>query len=86
MLAALGDPLNFPQSVRRGSNLTILIFQNILLIFYLGHQSYNFDQQLSGPPRCLCSKAEQCQMNADNELDVVANVTQVEPIAWITAR
>ena len=32
---------------------------------------------LSGPPSCLCSKIEQCEITEDNELDVVPNITEV---------
>ena len=31
----------------------------------------------SGPPSCLCSKTEQCEVTGDNELEVVPNVTRV---------
>ena len=31
----------------------------------------------SGLPSCLCSKTEECEITADNELDVVPNITQV---------
>ena len=33
---------------------------------------------LSGPPSCLCSKIEQCEITEDNELDVVPNITEVK--------
>ena len=32
----------------------------------------------SGPPSCLCSKPEQCEITEDNELDVVPSVVEVE--------
>ena len=31
----------------------------------------------SGPPSCLCSKPEQCEITEDNELDVVPYVAEV---------
>ena len=33
---------------------------------------------LSGPPSCLCSKTEQCEITGDNEIDVVPNITEVK--------
>merc|ERR1719394_2337335 len=29
---------------------------------------------VSGPPSCLCSKTEECQMSEDNELEVITNI------------
>ena len=31
----------------------------------------------SGPPSCLCSKPEQCEINGENELEVVPYVAEV---------
>ena len=31
----------------------------------------------SGPPSCLCSKPEECEITGDNELDVVPSVAEV---------
>ena len=33
--------------------------------------------QLSGPPSCLCSKTEQCEISGDNEIDFVPDIKKV---------
>ena len=38
---------------------------------------------LSGPRSCLCSELEECEVTADNELDIVPQVSQVENISEI---
>ena len=81
MFAALGDPVNFPQSVRGGQSQQFKQVNILPQIYYSSCWSLgrirDFDRPFSGPPACLCSTVEQCQMDVDVEVDVVANVTQV---------
>ena len=32
----------------------------------------------SGPPSCLCSKTEQCEITGENEVNVVPNISEVK--------
>ena len=32
---------------------------------------------LSGPPSCLCSKIEECEITEENELEAVSNIYEV---------
>ena len=46
----------------------------LTLMWYLAHDIIIN----SGPPSCLCSKPEQCEITEDNELDVVPSVVEVK--------
>ena len=35
---------------------------------------------LSGPPSCLCSKVEECEVTGDNQIDLIPNVFKVKTL------
>merc|ERR1711953_865606 len=39
-------------------------------------RTFSYPHCVSGPPSCLCSKPEQCEITEDNELDVVPSVVE----------
>ena len=93
MYSSLGDPTAYPHCVRKESTqlkqsqAKLLIpvkspFQTGKFIFVVRASNHHCPivflfLVLSGPPSCLCSKTEECEITGDNELDVVPNITQV---------
>merc|ERR1712062_132683 len=44
---------------------------------HLGN-TMDFPDAISGPPSCLCSQEEECEVTADNQIDLVPNIFQEE--------
>jgi len=54
------------------------LFSSYCWIFSDLGQTTSFPNCVSGPRSCLCSEPEECEVTADNELDIVPQVSQEE--------
>ena len=66
MFSALDQPKDFPDSIRK---------RRLYLIRHLN--MFNNFLTFSGPPTCLCSKVEACEVNGDNRVNVLPDITKV---------
>ena len=70
--SAVGDTSSSPGCVRKRS-----LSSNKYIRFKTFFNLTLLTLDLSGPPSCLCSKTEACEITGDNELEAISNVYEV---------
>ena len=64
LFSTLGLTINVPSRIRNRNQYSLRAISVFISLF-------------SGPPSCLCSNVEACHITEENELELVANITEV---------